>query len=104
MGCLKKKVFWRIYKLQIEKCQRTDHHLKSILLTVTFGIVSDWVYILKMIGPEGTLSDDDDDDDDDVSDFLNILKMICNKVTTGMIMIMIMIKGTTGILKLFIRN
>ena len=28
-------------------------------------IVSDLVYILKMIGPKGTLSDDDDDNDDD---------------------------------------
>ena len=26
-------------------------------------IVSDWVYILKMIGSKGTLNDDDDDDD-----------------------------------------
>ena len=31
-------------------------------------IVSDLVYILKMIGPEGTLSDDDDDNDDDDDD------------------------------------
>ena len=31
-------------------------------------IVSDLVYILKMIGPKGTLSDDDDDNDDDDDD------------------------------------
>ena len=31
-------------------------------------IVSDLVYILKMIGPKGTLSDDDDDDNDDDND------------------------------------
>ena len=39
--------------------------------------VSDLVYILKMIGPEGTLFDDDDDnddndDDDDDDEFRNL--------------------------------
>ena len=31
-------------------------------------IVSDLVYILKMLGPKGTPSDDDNEDDDDDND------------------------------------
>ena len=35
------------------------------MMILMMMIVSDLVYILKMIGPKGTLSDDDDDDNDD---------------------------------------
>ena len=39
-----------------------------MMMMIMTMIFSDLVYILKMIGPNGTLSDDDDDIDDDDHD------------------------------------
>ena len=43
------------------------------MMMIMMMIVSDWVNILKMIGPKGTHSDDYDDVDDDDDLRLDIL-------------------------------